>query len=353
METILITGGAGFIGIHTCLVLLDKGYKLVIIDSLINSSYIAIKRLKSIYHKTNKSSNNLLFYKGDIRDISFLRKVFKDSIKFGYEINYVIHFAGLKSVFDSFFNKKKYWEVNVKGTINLTKVMEENKCFNIIFSSSASVYSEYEISPLNEKAKVKANNPYAENKLEVESILKNLYKSKPDTWSMVSLRYFNPIGAHSSGEIGEEPKGKINNIFPLLCKSAFNDNENLLIYGNDWPTKDGTGVRDYIHVMDLAEGHVSALEYIKKGHIKSPFSIINLGTGKGTSVLELINVFKKVNRIDIKYEFTERRKGDKPIIYADIKKALKVMNWKPKRNIEDMCKDGWKWFINNPYGYKE
>ncbi len=353
MDTILITGGAGFIGIHTSLVLLNKGYKLVIIDSLINSSYIAINRIKSTYKKTNKYPNNISFYKGDIRDISFLRKVFKDSIKLGSEINYVIHFAGLKSVSDSFLEEDKYWDVNVNGTKTLIKVMEENNCFNLIFSSSATLYSEYETSPLRENAKVNVNNPYGKTKLEVEKFLENKIKSSHPNWKIISLRYFNPIGAHSSGLFGENPNNKINNLFPLICRSITNANEELLIFGNDWPTHDGTGVRDYIHVMDLAEGHVSAVEFLNKKIIKSSFLVINLGTGKGTSVLELINIFQKVNKININYKFAERRKGDKAIIFADIRKALELLNWQPKRSIEEMCHDGWEWFLNNPFGYEK
>tara|TARA_B100000886_G_scaffold71271_1_gene45443 strand:- start:3098 stop:4138 length:1041 start_codon:yes stop_codon:yes gene_type:complete len=338
MKSILITGGAGFIGSHTAISLLDKDYRLTIIDSLINSSYKTIERLNKLYPK-----NQINFHKGDIRDIFFLKKIFKNAFILGHPIDYVIHFAGLKSVADSFSRKDKYWDINVNGTKNLLQVMAENKCFKIVFSSSASVYSQEVISPIGEGSKVEANNPYGETKLEVERILEVLQKSDDSDWKIICLRYFNPIGAHSSGFLGEDPTDKPNNLFPLLCQAANQNGGKLYIYGRDWPTPDGTCIRDYIHVQDLAEGHVASLEFLKKENQKSLFVILNLGTGKGTSVLNLINIFEKVNNVKVNFQFSERRIGDKAIVYADINKALELINWKPQKTIEDMCKDGWKW----------
>ena len=227
--------------------------------------------------------------------------------------------------------------------------MEENKCFKIVFSSSASVYSQEVISPIGESSKVEANNPYGETKLEVERILEILQKSDASDWKIISLRYFNPIGAHSSGLFGEDPIYETNNLFPLLCQAANQNGGKLYIYGRDWPTPDGTGIRDYIHIQDLAEGHVAALEFLKKEKKKSLFIILKLGTGKGTSVLNLINIFESVNNVKVNFQFSERRIGDKAIVYADINKALKLINWKPQKTIEDMCKDGWKWNLKKNF----
>lgn len=342
MERVLITGGAGFIGIHTAITLCERGYKLVIVDSLVNSSYEAIKRLiKFSSRKKDFDKNQIIFYKGDIRDTTFLRKVFRENNSSNNKIDLVVHFAGLKSIAESFIKKEEYWDVNVNGTKKLLKVMEENHCFNIVFSSSASLYLQDKNIALNEDSEVYANNPYSQTKLEVENILQNIQKSNLINWKIISLRYFNPIGAHPSGLFGEFPLNRPNNLFPIICQAANEVNKDLHIYGNNWPTKDGTGIRDFIHVVDLAEGHLAAIYFLRKSKEISLFDVINLGTGKGTSVLELIHTFEKVNNVNIKLKFVERRFGDKAIVFADSQKALKLLNWKAKRSLEDMCKDGW------------
>ena len=342
MNRVLITGGAGFIGIHTALTLCECGYNLVIIDSLVNSSNDAIKRLiKFLSRKKEFNKNQIIFYKGDIRDTNFLRKVFNENNMSNKKIDLVIHFAGLKSISESFLKKEEYWDVNVNGTKELLKVMEENNCFNIVFSSSASIYLQDKNYALNEESEVCAHNPYSQTKLEVENILQNLQKSNFINWKIISLRYFNPIGSHPSGLFGEFPLKKSNNLFPKICQAANDSNQDLLIYGNNWPTKDGTGIRDFIHVLDLAEGHLAAIYFLRKSKEKSFFDVINLGTGKGTSVLELIHTFEKVNKVNINIKFIERRFGDKAIVFADPQKAIKLLNWNAKRTLEDMCKDGW------------
>ncbi len=352
MNSILITGGAGYIGIHTSLALLECGFNIVIIDSLSNSSERSIKRLLKMSKLTaHFDKSQLKFFIGDIRDKNFLREVFNNQIKSGLPIDKVIHFAGLKSVAESISKPNLYWDVNVYGTIQLLKVMAEYKCKNLIFSSSATVYSPEEISPLCENYQLRPIDPYGQTKLTVENMLKDFCCLQKNNWNIISLRYFNPIGAHPSGEIGECPLDIPNNLFPYICDVAISKRKVLNIYGNDWPTKDGTCIRDFIHVMDLAEGHLAALSYILKKKEKEPFLIFNLGTGKGYSVLELVKTFEKVNKISINYRFSERRLGDKAIVYSNCDLAKKILKWEPKRNISEMCKDGWNWVKKNPNGY--
>tara|TARA_B100000242_G_C43022366_1_gene475844 strand:- start:61 stop:1119 length:1059 start_codon:yes stop_codon:yes gene_type:complete len=346
MKRILVTGGCGFIGSHASLNLLENGYELIIIDSLINSSFEAIKNIKYILKKTQPNNiKNLNFIKGDIRDENLLNKIFSESQESQKKIDAVIHFAGLKSVRESVLKPLNYWDVNLYGTINLLKIMQRYDCKNFIFSSSATIFRPSEDLPFNEDSEIKPFNPYGKTKSTVEQILNDLFESKDKSWKMASLRYFNPIGAHPSGLLGEDPKDIPNNIFPLINKVASREIKTLKIFGNDWDTKDGTGVRDYIHVMDISEGHLNALEFLLKNEPKKLF--LNFGTGKGTSVLELIKTFEKVNNIKIPYIYEDRREGDIACAFADNSLAKNILNWEPKRNLEDMCKDGWNWYLNS------
>ncbi len=349
MKNILVTGGTGYIGSHTVLSLLMKGYKVTIIDSFFNSSPNVINRINLILKDIDpKLSKNLKLIIGDVRDNILVNKVFKQAEERFNHFESVIHFAGLKSVSQSKKEPLNYWDVNMNGTINLLKTMDKYNCRNFIFSSSATVYGETNKPPFKESFKLDPISPYANNKACIEKFLEDVFNSKKENWNIVNLRYFNPIGAHHSGIIGENPLGKPTNIFPILL-NACSGKEEFRIFGNDWPTYDGTCIRDYIHVEDLADGHIKALECSSlKG-----LNTINLGTGKGTSVLELIQTFEKTNGIKIKYNFAERRKGDTAILVADNTFAINKLNWKPKRNLSDMCKDGFNWISQNPNGYND
>ncbi len=349
MESILVTGGTGFIGSHTCLSLLEAGFNIVIVDSNINSSPLVIERLERIFKKNFVSEKRINFFKGDIRNEKFLEEVFISSSQNCKPIGAVIHFAGLKAVGESVAFPIKYWDANVNGSICLLKVMERNNCKTIVFSSSATIYGEGSSLPLLEISKIKPKNPYGYTKASVECILENIFESDKNNWKIINLRYFNPIGAHHSGLLGEDPKDEPNNLFPYLCKVASGQYKKLKIFGSNWPTPDGTGIRDYIHIMDLAEAHTSALNFLIEN--KPQFRNINIGTGKGTSVLELLMTFKKVNNCEIPYVFVDRRKGDVPILVANNQLAISLLNWKPKRTLADMCIDGWNWQKNNPNGY--
>ncbi len=340
MRKILITGGAGFIGSHTCLVLLNKGYELYVLDSNINSLPESLERVKKI-----SKNSNLHFYKGDIRDENLLSKIFSDSKSDGNKISGVIHFAGLKSVDKSIEMPLEYWDSNVNGTISLLKVMQENNCRTIVFSSSATIYGVSGNEPILENALIKPINPYGKTKAAIEQILYDLSKSSDKGWRIVSLRYFNPIGAHDSGLIGESPLDLPNNIVPLLNKVAAGQIKEFKVYGNDWETIDGTGVRDYVHVMDLANAHQKAFEYIF--NFSSRNIQLNIGTGRGTSVIQLINTFQDVNGVKIPYVFSHRRKGDIPYSVADSSLAKNIINWTANRDLEIMCRDSWNWFVNN------
>tara|TARA_B100000212_G_scaffold339776_1_gene318907 strand:- start:116 stop:1189 length:1074 start_codon:yes stop_codon:yes gene_type:complete len=350
MKNILVTGGNGFIGSHTCISLLENNYKLTIIDSNINSSQIVIERLKIILkNKFSNLDDLLISKKGDIRDRDFLNQVFMKASKDKNPIEAVIHFAGLKSVGESVINPFRYWDNNVFGSLNLFRVMQDYDCKIIVFSSSATVYGKPDSIPIYEDFVLKPNNPYGNTKASIEKMLGDIYISSKNSWRIANLRYFNPIGAHSSGLIGEDPNDKPNNLFPLICRVAQGKYKFLNVYGKDWETPDGTGIRDYIHVMDLAEAHTSAIKYLFKN---SPQLVnLNIGTGVGTSVLELIEKFSLINNCNVPYIFCKRRKGDVPILIAKNSKAISLLDWKPKRNIEDMCKDGWNWQKNNPFGY--
>ncbi|MDC3047475.1 UDP-glucose 4-epimerase GalE [Prochlorococcus sp. AH-736-A21] len=348
MKSILVTGGAGFIGSHTCLLLLEKGYEIFVIDSLINSSFQTIKKVISILEKIDKDVHTKIhLIKGDIKNHSDIENVFQMSNKLNKSIEAVIHFAGLKSVSDSILDPITYWENNVSGTINLCKIMEKYNCKNILFSSSATVYKAKLNNLLSEDDTCEPKNPYGYTKLTVERILNDIFNRTLTQWRIVCLRYFNPVGAHKSGLIGENPLGKANNIYPQITRVAMGEQSKIKIFGSDWPTIDGTGVRDYIHVMDLAEGHIAALNFLLKN--KPQFKAINLGTGVGTSVLEFIRTFEKVNNVEVPFCFKDRRQGDSAFLVADNSLAKYLLNWIPKRNIEDICKDGWNWQKNNSH----
>ncbi len=341
MKKILVTGGAGFIGSHTCIKLVEAGYKIITLDSYVNSSKVVFEKLSEIcnYYKLN---NNLIeVVEGDIRDEKQLETIFRNENDKKNSIQAVVHFAGLKAVKDSCLNPIEYWDVNVRGSLNLLSVMQRFNCKKLVFSSSATIYGNSEELPMTELCPIKPMNPYGNTKATIENFLADIHKSSPNEWNIINLRYFNPVGAHQSGFIGENGKGTPNNLFPYICKVAAGEIEELKIFGNDWPTKDGTGVRDYIHIDDLADGHKKALDLIfnENGNYRS----INLGKGYGISVLEMVEMFEKVNRCKVKKTFAPRRKGDIGISYANIEKAKRVLGWHPKKSLADICKDGWRW----------
>ena len=336
--SILITGGAGYIGSHTCVELLESGYDIVVLDNYVNSCPEALERVKKITGKDFK------YYECDIRDKDGLDKIFKENT-----VEAVIHFAGLKAVGESCRKPLEYYDNNIGGTISLLEVMRENGCKTIVFSSSATVYGEENKVPFVETMKTgTTTNPYGTTKLYIENILKDIYKADNE-WSVVLLRYFNPVGAHESGLIGEAPSFP-NNLMPYISQVAIGKRECVNVFGDCYDTPDGTGVRDYIHVVDLAKGHVKAIDYIlgRKG-----VEIFNLGTGHGVSVIELIKAFSKATGIDIPYKITEPRSGDVAYSYANAEKAYKVLGWKAERDVNKMCEDTWRWQKNNPNGYKD
>jgi UDP-glucose 4-epimerase len=334
-KKILLTGGAGYIGTHTCIELLNQDYEIVVYDNLSNSSKEAIKRVEKI---TGKS---IAFIQGDIRDEENLSKSLVGC-------DAVIHFAGLKAVGESVEKPLEYYDNNIKGTLALLETMQEFNCKNIVFSSSATVYKEQkEAVALSENMPLGATNPYGRTKLFIEEILRDLYISD-NSWKIVILRYFNPVGAHSSGLIGEDPNGIPNNLMPFISQVAVGKRECLSIFGDDYDTVDGTGVRDYIHVVDLANGHVKALNILSS--IKKAVAI-NLGTGRGYSVLEVVNAFAKASGKKINYKIAPRRAGDIATCFANPSLAKELLNWQVKYNIEDMCKDSWNWQSKNPNGY--
>ena len=344
MKQILVTGGTGFIGSHASIALLESGFKVLILDSCINSSPKTIERIKRVVSIENKNfQNNLIFYKGDLCDVNFVESIFDNALKEGNQISFVMHFAGLKSVGDSNLMPIKYWNSNLVGTLNLLTIMDKFNCRNLIFSSSACVYGNNQ-HLCKEDSNVNPKNPYGHTKAAIEKLLFDIYNSSPNNWRIACLRYFNPLGAHKSALIGEDPIGTPNNIFPLINKVATGSLENILIYGNDYDTKDGTGIRDYIHVMDLAIGHLKTMEYLIR---KNPqYLILNIGTGKGTSVLELIRTYEKINNVKISFSFTKRRKGDLPLTIADNSLMKSILDWEPKISLEEMCKDGLSWELN-------
>ena len=325
---ILVTGGTGFIGSHTCVELLDAGYEVVIIDNLSNSKKEVVSYIERITGK------KVSFYENDVCDKDALRKIFNEN-----NIDAVIHFAGYKAVGESVLKPLMYYRNNLDSTLSLLEVMDEFKVKKIAFSSSATVYGKPNSLPIREDFPLSTTNPYGTTKLIIEGILRDLYNSDND-WSIAILRYFNPIGAHSSGLIGENPNGIPNNLMPYIIKVATGELDCLGVFGNDYDTHDGTGVRDYIHVVDLDKGHVKAIKKILKDNGCDAY---NLGTGKGYSVLDLVNTFKKVNDVDIKYQIKERRKGDIDACYADPSYAYEKLGWKALKDINEMCKDAYNY----------
>lgn len=336
--SILITGGAGYIGSHTCIEMQNAGYDVVVVDNLDNSSSESLKRVSSITGKQIK------FYKEDVRDKQALSKIFTEN-----KIEAVIHFAGLKAVGESVREPLMYYDNNLISTISLLEVMAEFGVKKIVFSSSATVYGVATEMPLREGMPLGAINPYGRTKYFIEEILNDLYIADKE-WCIALLRYFNPIGAHKSGLIGEDPKGIPNNLMPYISQVAVGKLEKLHVFGNDYNTVDGTGVRDYIHVVDLAVGHVKAIDWALKNTGCEPF---NLGTGNGTSVLQLKDAFQKASGIEIPYTIDPRRPGDPDEVYANAEKAEKILGWTAKFGIAEMCEDTWRWQKNNPNGYEQ
>ena len=337
MSTILVTGGTGFIGSHTAVTLLSEGYDVVIADNLSNSSEKVIGRIREI---TGRSP---VFCRTDIRDREGLRKIFSDN-----RIDAVINFAGYKAVGESVRKPLMYYGNNIEGAVTLLEVMAESNVKSFVFSSSATVYLPANKGPITEDEPVKRSpSPYGQTKVDIEQICEDLYRSD-SSWSLCMLRYFNPIGAHESGLIGENPNGIPNNLMPYITQVAVGKLDHLRIFGNDYETPDGTCIRDYIHVMDLAEGHAAALRHCMG---KPGFYTYNLGSGQGVSVLEIVNAFMKENGIKIPYEFTPRRPGDEPVYFADASKAERELGWKTRRSISDMVRDSWNWQRKNPEGY--
>lgn len=333
---ILVTGGAGYIGSHTCIELLDAGYELLVLDNLYNSSIEALKRVEKITGKT------ISFVEGDICDQVVLRNIFTEN-----EIDAVMHFAGLKSVDESVKQSLSYYDNNVTGSIMLFKVMAEFGCKRLVFSSSATVYGDPASLPIREDFPLNTTNPYGSSKLMIENILRDLYRSDSE-WVIYILRYFNPIGAHESGLIGEDPNDTPNNLIPFLSQVAVGRREKLFVFGNDYNTPDGTGIRDYIHVVDLAKGHLSALKKLKE---PQGLFVVNLGTGQGYSVLQMVKAFEKASGRAIAYEVVARRLGDVAQCFADPSYAKKVLDWEAKFSIDKMCDDSWRWQKLNPKGY--
>jgi UDP-glucose 4-epimerase len=335
--TILVTGGAGYIGSHTCIELLNQGHKVIVVDNLVNSHSESLRRVEEL------SGKNIPFYAIDLMSEAEIKTVFSE-----HSIEAVIHFAGLKAVGESVEQPLRYYENNIRSTLVLCKLMQEFSVKHLVFSSSATVYGLAESNPIPETAPLSATNPYGRTKLFIEYIL-NDWISTFDGASVALLRYFNPVGAHASGKIGEDPQGIPNNLMPYITQVAAGRREKLSIFGNDYDTVDGTGVRDYIHVVDLAMGHVKALDALI--HLTGSH-VYNLGTGNGTSVLELVQAFQQATGQAIPYEISARRPGDVATCFADSSKAERELNWKADRGIVEMCRDSWKWQKENPNGYK-
>ncbi len=333
---ILVTGGAGYIGSHTCLELLQAGYEIIVVDNLCNSKEESLRRVQEITGK------RLSFYKVDLLDREHLEKVFENHL-----IHAVIHFAGLKSMGESVSIPLEYFHNNVSGTLILLQVMRKYNVRDIVFSSTAGVYGEAKTVPITEEFPMSVLNPYSRTKLMIEDILRDLYKAEPE-WNIALLRYFNPVGAHPSGRIGEDPNGIPNNLMPYVAQVAVGKLPFVRVWGNDYPTPDGTGVRDYIHVMDLANGHIKALEKLATN---PGLVTYNLGTGRGYSVMEVIRAFEMACQHKIPYKIMERRPGDAAISYADPTKANRELNWYTQKMLDDMCKDAWQWQSQNPNGF--
>lgn len=333
---ILVTGGAGYIGSHTLVLLVEAGYEVVVFDNFSNSSQESIRRVEKIVNK------KIIVIEGDIRNRDDLEKIFTS-----YKIDAVIHFAGVKAVGESVSNPLKYYDNNVNGTLILCEIMAKYNCKTIVFSSSATVYGDPHTVPIKENFPLSATNPYGRSKLMIEEILRDIYASDKE-WKIILLRYFNPVGAHESGTIGEDPNGIPNNLMPYISQTAVGKLSCLGVFGDDYDTVDGTGVRDYIHVVDLAQGHVNALDRIKNF---TEVMTINLGTGKGYSVLEMVEAFKMASGKEVPYCIAPRRAGDIASCYADPTYAKKILGWEAKLGINEICVDSWRWQSRNPEGY--
>ena len=335
---VLVSGGAGYIGSHTAVELIGAGYDVVIVDNLSNSDMDAVEGVRRI------TGVEVPFEKADCCDRDAFRKVFEK-----YDFDSVIHFAASKAVGESVAKPMEYYQNNLDATLTLCKVMARHNVKRIIFSSSATVYSGDNEMPLRETSKTgNCTNPYGWTKYMGEQILRDIAKADPE-WSVVNLRYFNPVGAHASGKIGEHPNGIPNNLMPYISQTAIGKRDHLNVFGNDYPTPDGTGVRDYIHVVDLAKGHVAAIRYLMS---HTGEGIFNLGTGHGYSVLDMVHAFEEANGVKVPYEITARRPGDLPTCYADPSKSLEVLGWKAEKSLVDMCRDSWNWQKQNPNGYE-
>ena len=333
---VLVTGGAGYIGSHTCIALHQAGFDFLVFDNLCNSSLESLKRVEKIINKKIK------FVEGDIRSKENMQKAFEM-----YEIDSVIHFAGLKAVGESVELPLKYYDNNINGTLVLLEVMQEYNCKKIVFSSSATVYGDPHTTPIKEDFPLSCTNPYGRTKLFIEEILRDVYRADSD-FKIVILRYFNPVGAHQSGTIGEDPNGKPNNLMPFIAQTAVGKHEFLSVFGDDYDTIDGTGVRDYIHVVDLAQGHVNSLQKISS---LDGVLTVNLGTGNGYSVLEMVAAFEKTSGKKVAYKIVPRREGDIAACFADPAYAKEVLGWSATKELNEMCEDSWRWQSNNPNGY--
>ena len=332
---ILVTGGAGYIGSHTCVELLNEGYRVVVLDNLSNSSAESLNRVQQI------SGKALEFVEGDIRSLADLQEVFRR-----FPISAVVHFAGLKAVGESVSIPLHYYQNNVAGTLNLLQVMDAHDCRRLVFSSSATVYGDPASVPIREDFPLSATNPYGRSKLIIEDMLRDLYSSD-ERWSLALLRYFNPVGAHASGMIGEDPRDIPNNLMPYITQVAVGKRERLSVFGGDYPTPDGTGVRDYIHVVDLAKGHIKALQALDEPRLLT----VNLGTGQGYSVLEIVETLAQASGRPIPYDIVDRRPGDVAQCYADPALALELLGWRAELDLARMCEDSWRWQSQNPEGY--
>lgn len=339
-QTVLVTGGAGYIGSHTCVELLNAGFTPIIVDNLCNSSVESLQRVATITGKAVPT-----FYKGDIRNAELLDKIFQT-----HSIDSVIHFAGLKAVGESVEKPLAYYDDNVTGTIQLLQAMQRHQVKCIVFSSSATVYGDPHTTPIQEHFPLSATNAYGRSKLMIEEMLGDLYRADP-VWKIALLRYFNPVGAHSSGLIGEDPQGIPNNLMPYIARVAVGTYEYLSVFGGDYPTPDGTGVRDYIHVVDLAKGHVKALKAFQRPTTPDLLTV-NLGTGQGYSVLDMVNAFAQASGCEIPYRIVARRAGDIACCYADPAKAQELLQWTAEKDLAAMCNDAWNWQRNNPQGYR-
>jgi UDP-glucose 4-epimerase len=336
MSTILVTGGAGYIGSHTAVELLNAGHQVVIVDNLCNSSAKVLDRIEALAGK------NFSFVQADVRDGAALDRIFAE-----HRIDGVIHFAGLKTVGESVAQPLRYFDNNVGSTLALLQAMDSANVRRIVFSSSATVYGDPDQVPINESSRLQVTNPYGRTKLICEDILRDLQQADP-RWQVAILRYFNPVGAHISGTIGENPSGTPNNLMPFITQVAVGQREFLSIFGKDYPTPDGTGVRDYIHVVDLAQGHLAALNYLQN---QQASITVNLGTGRGVSVKELADTFARVTGVPVPYRFVDRRPGDVATCYADTRLAQETLGWQAQLGVERMCQDAWRWQSNNPKGY--